>query len=151
MLNKSLGGYKFTTKDGKIAYYKESEGADSAVPFSSVNSMGAGKYLLSLNWSNPITISDYTLGVEVPAKANYICALFNTSNLKNFTVQLYSTASERQNTFINAISNDSFTKLTLDTMIDSLNYKTTVASADYVLFIHNSAGSQANLKITINQ
>lgn len=34
-LNDSLGGYKLTTVDGKIAYYKESEGADSAVPFSS--------------------------------------------------------------------------------------------------------------------
>ena len=34
-LNDSLGGYKFTTKDGKIAYYKASAGADSAVPFSS--------------------------------------------------------------------------------------------------------------------
>ena len=31
----SLGGYKLTTKDGKIAYYHESEGADSAVPFKS--------------------------------------------------------------------------------------------------------------------
>lgn len=32
-LNDSLGGYKFTTKDGKIAYYKASAGADSATPF----------------------------------------------------------------------------------------------------------------------
>ena len=36
-LNDSLGGYKLTTIDGKIAYYKESEGADSATPFSSNN------------------------------------------------------------------------------------------------------------------
>ena len=34
-LSESLGGYKLTTKDGKIAYYKENEGVDSAVPFKS--------------------------------------------------------------------------------------------------------------------
>lgn len=34
-LKNNLGGYVLTTKDGKIAYYKESEGADSAVPFKS--------------------------------------------------------------------------------------------------------------------
>ena len=38
MVNNSLGGYKLTTIDGKIGYYLESAGADSAVPFSSINS-----------------------------------------------------------------------------------------------------------------
>ena len=34
-LNSSLGGYVFTTVNNKIGYYKESEGADTAVPFKS--------------------------------------------------------------------------------------------------------------------
>ena len=38
-VNSSLGGYKLTTVNGKIAYYKESEGADSAVPFKSVENI----------------------------------------------------------------------------------------------------------------
>lgn len=43
----NLGGYVLTTKDGKIAYYKESEGADSAVPFSS----GASKITITVQLS----------------------------------------------------------------------------------------------------
>lgn len=38
-VNSNLGGYALTTIDGKIAYYKESEGADSAVPFISKKTM----------------------------------------------------------------------------------------------------------------
>ena len=43
ILNESLGGYALTTKDGKIAYYQVSEGADSAVPFKS------GEFIIP-NW-----------------------------------------------------------------------------------------------------
>ncbi len=36
-INDSLGGYKLTTINGKIGYYLESEGADSALPFNKNN------------------------------------------------------------------------------------------------------------------
>ena len=53
-LNDSLGGYALTTKDGKIAYYQVSEGADSATPFNSANFEGyLAAEIRSINDSSP--------------------------------------------------------------------------------------------------
>ena len=65
----NLGGYKLTTVDGKIAFYKESEGADSATPFSHKVTM---KY--KYTWGNGdkiktfITLTMYRDGVQITTK-----------------------------------------------------------------------------------
>lgn len=72
-LNSNLGGYALTTKDGKIAYYQVSEGADSAVPF-----ISGGIYnVINLGNEREINITDI-VGAEHIAEYtedDFICEM----------------------------------------------------------------------------
>lgn len=65
-VNDKFGGYKFTTKNGKIAYYKESEGADSAVPFNSVSNLKLLQYFYYNGTSATINIPSNTQFLLIP-------------------------------------------------------------------------------------
>lgn len=104
-LTSSLGGYKLTTVDGKIAYYKESEGADSAVPFKNTGiefdmycfsntqaQLSDSRFEANLN-NNTVTISAIKSGNSaywrddvVPDTQYGICGIYyRIDNASNYT------------------------------------------------------------------
>lgn len=89
MVSSSLGGYALTTKDGKIAYYQVSEGADSALPF---------------NNNNMIDISDL---ITTEGSSGFIWSVYDVSGIagyKNFTVDNFVFSMSGANLWANGIS-----------------------------------------------
>ena len=132
-LDNKFGGYNITTKDGKIAYYKESEGADSAVPFKSGGGISPNKVFIQ-NRTELGNIQDFSLGTPTTATGYYLYFLFNVSELQNFKINVTGN--------VGAISSIK------DDVVTPVSNGGSITSADYIMVVYVSASVSTTIGVT---
>lgn len=132
-LNDSFGGYKFTTKDGKIAYYKASAGADSAVPFS-------GSY------SNV----PCTLVTATPTTSNTSTITLTTSTNIDSGLLLISIGTTTPYVTISKVNNITSSGSASFNLISNTVEKTSEHNTNSIMYAYGVKNLKANETISIN-